>query len=124
MGFADNAPSGSSPRQGSQADPADATPDVVRLAFEQLPLGITVLSLTPDPAESCVLLVNEAFARMLGSSVDELTTGEDLVARTHPNDVETDLVNVGVLISGRVPVVQWDKRYLHVDGHVVWARVS
>ena len=112
MAFAKDSPFGASPR------------DVVWLAFEQSPLGITVLSLTPDPARSSVLLVNEAFAQMLGSSVDELTTGEQLVCRTHPEDVATDLVNIGVLITGKVPVVQWDKRYLHADGHVVWARVS
>src|SRR3954447_18437818 len=124
MAFAEDAPSRSSPRLRPDSDRPGTVRDVVHLAFEQLPLGITVLSLTPDPAESCVLLVNEAFAQMLGSSVDELTSGEQLASRTHPDDVATDLANVGMLISGQQPVVQWDKRYVHADGHFVWARVS
>jgi diguanylate cyclase (GGDEF)-like protein/PAS domain S-box-containing protein len=71
-----------------------------------------------------VLLVNAAFAQMLGSSVDELRTGDQLVRRTHPDDRARDASKMEELRTGSGAVVHWDKRFLHADGHVVWARVS
>jgi PAS domain S-box-containing protein len=111
----------------------DAVPDValdVRLladVVEHSPLG---MSLTPvDPAVEVRLSmrsvhVNQALADMLGYSRHELLTAANQGALTHPKDRSADAAHVQQLIDYGGSAEQWEKRYLHHDGHVVWARVS
>ena len=68
--------------------------------------------------------VNRAFCGMLGYSEQEVlaTTGEAL---THPEDrARTCVEPLLKLVRGAVAPFRGEKRYLHKDGHVVWADVS
>lgn len=89
------------------------------LAFEHSPLGMT-LSI-PDRR---VLRINRAFAKMLGYSVQELIDNQHPTRFTHPDDQGLDLEHIRMLLDGDAQATQWEKRYLHADGQIVWARVS
>ena len=88
-----------------------------RAAFEHAPFGVCLT--TP---EHRIVQVNQTFCRMVGYSA------EDLAARgwreiTHPDDVDASQRAIELLQRDRLPVVELEKRYLHRDGHPVWARV-
>src|SRR4051794_15350379 len=114
------------PRPRPPLDPDDAR-DLLALAFESSPLGMS-LSAVPslDQAASGprAMLINNAFAQMLGYTVDELLDLPDQGRLTHDEDRAADLVHVEAVVGGRQQTARWDKRYLHSDGHVVWGRVS
>src|SRR4051794_39798679 len=80
----------------------------------QLPLGV----------ERRSVLVNQALADMLGHTREELVAAVDHDALSHPEDRPLDQLHVRHLVDGGAASVQWEKRYLHRDGHVVWGRVS
>jgi len=89
------------------------------LAFDNSPLGMTLSS--PDRG---VLRLNQAFADMLGYSVQELIANQHPTRYTHPDDHAADADHVRALLDGDEHARQWDKRYIHANGHSVWARVS
>jgi PAS domain S-box-containing protein len=78
-----------------------------RTAFERAPFGMCVTT-----ADSRILRVNETFCRMLGYTAEELLT---LGWRNilHPDDQDEFL-----------PSVECLKRYIHKEGHTVFARLS
>jgi PAS domain S-box-containing protein len=108
---------------------AEVGSDVSLLAsvVDHSPLG---MSLTPvdigQPArlDLRAVLVNQALADMLGYTRDELLARVDQGALTHPDDRALDRDRVQTLVDGAESAVQWEKRYVHSDGHVRWARVS
>jgi diguanylate cyclase (GGDEF)-like protein/PAS domain S-box-containing protein len=89
-----------------------------RLAFEHAPIGFALVA----PDGSC-LQVNAALCRMLGYSAEELLTRsfQDI---THPEDLDLDVAHFEQILSGAIRSYQLDKRYLHADGHDVWATLS
>jgi two-component system sensor histidine kinase/response regulator len=94
--------------------------ELLSLAFEHSPHGMTLHS--PDRR---VVRVNRAFADMLGYTVQEILDGEQTAQdRTHPDDVAADPSHLQPLIDGETDRGQWEKRFIHADGHTVWARVS
>jgi PAS domain S-box-containing protein len=58
---------------------------------------------------------------MLGYSEEELTSGS-FVAVTHPDDVAQSQAYLAKLLQGSIDAAQWEKRYIHRDGHVVWVQ--
>lgn len=103
-------------QSGSRA-PADR---LLALWFENSPLGVT-LTRTDDGT----FRVNRAFADMLGHTVEELREHGDPLRLTHPDDVELDRLNVERLLAGDAQSLsRWDKRFIHADGRIVWARVT
>jgi len=66
---------------------------------------------------------NKEFQHILGYSNEEFATirWQNL---THPEDVERDLENLNSIISGVVTSKRWGKRYIHKDGHIIWADIS
>jgi len=111
----------------------DAVPDValdVRLladVVEHSPLGMSLTPVDPDVEMRLNMRsvhVNQALADMLGYSRHELLTAANQGALTHPKDRSADAAHVQHLIDHGGSAEQWEKRYLHHDGHVVWARVS
>ena len=93
--------------------------ELLSLAFEHSPLGMTLNS--PDRQ---VVRLNRAFADMLGYSTEELIADEARKIVTHPDDLPGDESNLGALLKGTTELAQWEKRYIHADGHVVWALIS
>lgn len=86
--------------------------------FNEADLGIELLDLSGRVVES-----NPAFSRILGYSAEELRQMNHLEF-THPEDAVLNKRLVDDLVGGRRERIQFEKRYLHKDGHVVWGRVS
>jgi PAS domain S-box-containing protein len=87
-------------------------------AFEHAPIGMSLVA--PDHRR---LRVNRAFCRMLGYAEAELLA-RTLHDVTHPDDVLEELRLREALVSGAREVFEREKRYLHKDGHEVWAHVT
>lgn len=64
--------------------------------------------------------VNEAFARLFGYSQQEMLL-LSMDAITHPDDLTESYARREPLLAGNADYFQMEKRYLHRDGHVVWA---
>jgi diguanylate cyclase (GGDEF)-like protein/PAS domain S-box-containing protein len=86
-----------------------------RTAFRDAPIGMSLVK--PDGA---ILQVNQALCTMLGYSEAELLgrTSRDL---THPDDRAEKAEALSHLGAGAVESVQLETRYVHSDGHIVWA---
>ncbi len=67
--------------------------------------------------------VNDAFCRMLGRSRDDMlrTPWPEM---THPEDVALDLGPFRKMAAGELDSYTVEKRFLHGDGHPVWARLT
>jgi len=96
-----------------------ATEAQFRALFEKAPFGMAVV----DSESGRFLSVNAHLGDILGYSPGEFLA-RDFQSLTHPEHLEDDLASVRELASGAVPVVHKEKRYLHRDGHEVWARLS
>lgn len=89
-----------------------------RSAFENTPIGMVLTA-----ADGVFLQVNRAFSEMLGYSVPELQC-MNFQAVTHPEDQQTSTGFLRRLLSGEIFCADFEKRYLHRHGHVVWGRVN
>jgi PAS domain S-box-containing protein len=78
--------------------------------------GIGMILLAPDSRR---LQANPAYCRMLGYSEAELLARPGGV--THADDVAGDLAQRERCLAGLQDSYRREKRYLHRDGHVVWA---
>jgi PAS domain S-box-containing protein len=87
--------------------------------FEQAPLGIAVV----DADSQKIRQVNQLYAEIVGRSRDEIV-GLDWVTLTHPDDVQGQQEQLARLERDGVPIVRFDKRYLHPDGTVVWGSLT
>jgi two-component system cell cycle sensor histidine kinase/response regulator CckA len=87
-------------------------------AFAFSPIGMALVA--PDGR---FLEVNPALCQIVGYSQEELLTKtfQDI---THPDDLEPDLAYVRRVLAGEIPSYQMEKRYLHKQGHVVWALLN
>jgi PAS domain S-box-containing protein len=69
------------------------------------------------------LRVNDALSLMLGYSRSELEAGS-FAEFTHPEDITAGWESVRNLLAGEHATGRFEKRYIHKDGHTVWAYVS
>ncbi|MDH5263353.1 MAG: PAS domain S-box protein, partial [Betaproteobacteria bacterium] len=104
---------------GRAAGPGDETQaefDLVREAFDQTGVGLTLISL-----EGEYLIVNRAFCELSGYPKEELV-GRTFRMLTHPDDIAADEAALAALRQAgtRPPVVE--KRLLRSDGRTVWVR--
>ena len=86
--------------------------------FEKTDVGIAI-----DRPGDVPVQMNEAFCRLLGYSVDEndeMTMG----AISHPDDLGRSIENRRRLWSGEIESNEWEKRFIHKDGRIVWCRTS
>ena len=67
--------------------------------------------------------VNRAMCKLTGYQERELH-GQHFQAITHPDDRYKDASFVEKLLAGETDGYRLEKRYLHKDGHVVWAEVA
>ena len=89
-----------------------------RATFEQAPVGIAHVSL-----DGQWLRVNRTLADFFGHAPERLLsmTFQQL---THPDDLGQDLDQLHALLDGRIDRYELRKRYLHRDGHVLWAQLT
>ncbi|HWQ82268.1 MAG TPA: PAS domain S-box protein [Ignavibacteria bacterium] len=67
--------------------------------------------------------VNPAFTKILGYTDEELR-GKTFADITHPDDIGKGLELVGGLEAGKADFGTQEKRYIHKDGHIIWANIS
>jgi PAS domain S-box-containing protein len=89
-----------------------------RHAFEDAPIATAMVGL-----DGRLLRVNPAACRLFGYQAEELAarTYQDL---THPDDVVVSDEQMRRLLAGEVPAVLLKKRFVHRDGHTIWAVIS
>jgi len=85
----------------------------MRLTVENAPLGIGTVYL-----DGTFHSMNQAYCDMLGYSSEQLLkmTFDEI---THPDDKEKSHRNFKGLLEGKVPRVDFEKRYIHKDGSVI-----
>jgi diguanylate cyclase (GGDEF)-like protein/PAS domain S-box-containing protein len=90
----------------------------VRQLFDEAPIGIAKLG-----TDGRYLEVNRAYGDIIG--VDPATVvGREVETFTHPDDRDAGKEGIGKLLAGEVDQIAYEKRYVHVDGHVVWVSVN
>jgi diguanylate cyclase (GGDEF)-like protein/PAS domain S-box-containing protein len=100
-----------------------ASDDRFRAAFNEAGSGMAIMPLEGENAGRLVS-VNSAYARMLGREADEMIGG-NAESWTHPEDLPEGLDDrLAELAAGDVQRTEFEARYLHHDGQVVWADVT
>ncbi|HYF28730.1 MAG TPA: PAS domain S-box protein [Baekduia sp.] len=89
-----------------------------RALFESAPIGMFLTDL-----QGRYLDVNPAGARLLGMRREELV-GRSIDDVTHPDDRPVGIEELARLRRGELEAFRVEKRYVHRDGHVVWAQVD
>jgi diguanylate cyclase (GGDEF)-like protein/PAS domain S-box-containing protein len=89
-----------------------------RGSFERAATGMALVG-----TEGHFLRVNRSLCEILGYTERELL-GKTFQEITHPDDLEVDQGTLRQLLAGEIRTYQTEKRYLHKDGHVVWALLS
>ncbi len=91
---------------------------MLRQAMEYAPIGKALVAM-----DGSWLKVNPALCEIVGYTEEELRrmTFQDI---THPDDMETDLDYVRRMIQGEIARYSMEKRYIHRDGHIVWALLN
>lgn len=89
-----------------------------RLALHHAPIGMAIVAL-----DGTYTVVNQRLAEMFGTTPDELV-GRTFQELTHPDDVDRDVALARSLVEGRVDHYRTEKRYLRLDGEVLWVRLA
>ncbi|MCU0925159.1 MAG: PAS domain S-box protein [Hydrogenophaga sp.] len=97
---------------------AQASQQQFLATFEHAAAGISHVALNGR-----LMRVNQTFCRMVGYSEAELLQ-LDFQRITHPDDVEPDVTLVEQTLAGQRSSYALEKRYLHKDGHTVWAQLT
>jgi PAS domain S-box-containing protein len=105
-------------RERSKDDELKESEVRFRTAFENAAIGMSLTDLNGR-----LLKVNYAFADMVGRTPAEMQT-VDFPSLTHPDDQAVSSESARCLLAGEKKVVRLVKRYLHTDGHIVWADLS
>ena len=89
-----------------------------RSAFEYAAIRIVIAN--PDGRFTWA---NKSFITIVGYDVEEIMNicFQDI---THPDDLEIDLNYVKQVFEGSLDYFNLEKRYIHKDGHSVWALLS
>jgi diguanylate cyclase (GGDEF)-like protein/PAS domain S-box-containing protein len=89
-----------------------------RSAFENAPIGMSMAD-----TNGVILRANPAMGRILGRNAADLP-GQHVDAFTHPDDQALSSSELARLIAGESESYRIEKRYLHADGHDVWASLN
>jgi PAS domain S-box-containing protein len=91
-----------------------------QIFFDGIGVGATI----SDIQTNRILFANTTFARLVGYTVDELTSGVTFLDLTHPDDRERNFRVHCKLTNGAINHYRIDKRYIRKDGTIVWGRVT
>lgn len=95
-----------------------ASDEAFRAAFRNASIGMCVMSI-----DGYWINVNQSLCDMLGYDEQELTS-KTYLDLTHPDDIEISRVRAEQLRNGDLTYYHLEKRYVHSDGHSVWANCS
>src|SRR5215213_8428677 len=92
--------------------------DRFRSIFDHAPIGVAMVSL-----EGRYLQVNRSLCEILGYAEEELQalTWQEI---THPDDLAASSAYARRIVEGEFPKYHLEKRFLHAEGHTVWASLS
>src|SRR5215204_5904508 len=92
--------------------------DRFRSIFDHAPIGVAMVSL-----EGRYLQVNRSLCEILGYTEEELQAlmWQEI---THPDDLAASSAYARRIVEGEFPRYHLEKRFLHADGHTVWASLS
>ncbi len=105
-------------QQASMEEELQRSESMFRAAFDDALVGMCLTGL-----DGRFVRVNAVFAGMLGRAVDDLTE-MTLAHVTHPDDVDANSEDVKRTIAGQIDGFRAEKRYLRVDGTIVYAELS
>lgn len=88
-----------------------------RNIFEKSTVGKSMTSLDGK------MNVNKAFSQIMGYSEEELLN-LNWMEITHKDDIEFNKQELKLIISGEKSFSQWEKRYIHKNGNIVWVDIS
>src|SRR5262245_9387584 len=89
-----------------------------RSAFDHATIGMALVA--PDGR---FLQVNRSVCELLGYSEQELLA-TDFQSLTHPGDLDANVTHTRQTLAGEIQAFQMDKRYIHKQGHTVWASLG
>jgi diguanylate cyclase (GGDEF)-like protein/PAS domain S-box-containing protein len=92
--------------------------DRFRLIFNQAAVGLAHVAL-----DGRWLRVNQKLCAITGYSEQELLSLR-FQQHTHPDDLATDLEQIGRLLAGDIQNYSKEKRYIHKDGHALWVNLN
>ncbi len=105
--------------EGKQAETALRESETrFRDIFERSTIGKAI-----SRQDGRLIEVNQAFADMLGFSIEEMQQ-ITIAELTHPDDLVESLERVRSVITGKRTSLRMEKRYRHRDGHWVFADTS
>lgn len=82
------------------------------------PIGKTIVA-----SDGHLLEINPAFSKIIGYTKEELLA-IDFQTITHPDDLQISLYYFSKLLNREVESYQLEKRYIHKDGHIIWAELN
>ena len=88
--------------------------------FDRAAIGLAMVSPT-----GTFININDQFAAILGYTREEMLVPDfDFQKITYLEDLAADLANVERLLDGEAGHYAMEKRYIHRDGHLVWAELN
>lgn len=91
---------------------------IFKRVFHNSPVGIVIANMKGQ-----ILEANPAFQRLLGYSMEDLRL-KNFSSLTHPEDLQLNIHLFNEFVSGVRHDYQMEKRYIHHDGHAIWARIT
>jgi two-component system, cell cycle sensor histidine kinase and response regulator CckA len=89
-----------------------------RSTFENSTIGVALVGL-----DGKYLMVNQTLSEIFGYPIEELL-GTAFTDITHPEDAEKSRTIFREVLDGKGKCIRFAKRYIHKDGHIIWAEVS
>ncbi len=89
-----------------------------RLAFDESPIGMALISL-----DGRFMRVNDALVTITGHAREELE-GRKVESLADPDDIASDADAVRELVAGERTTVETERRYVHAGGHPIWIALS
>jgi len=102
----------------AELDALRRSEEIFRAVFDRGTVGIAMIG-----SDLRFSRVNPTLLRILGRSENELI-GHRISEVTHPDDVERVSQLALSLFRNEIPYYRLEKRYLHKNGSVVWARLT
>ena len=92
--------------------------ELFRQSFDNASIGMTIVEIGGRFKNA-----NPAFCKMLGYSLEELK-GKTIAQVTHPDDIGGKKEDQSFLLEEKGQLTGIVKRYIHKDGHYIWAETS
>ena len=90
-----------------------------KFIFDSVPVGITLVS-----GDFKVHLTNPATERITGVAVADVAQPDAFVRASHPDDYRRQMELAQPFIRGEIDHYSVEKRYVHPNGHIVWALLT